>query len=102
MTLERTLALQLPRKLVFGANSLAACAEWIGEQDPAAVLIVTSPQVRGLCDPLVAALRNQGRGAQVWDGISAEPHVDDLAAAIEAARDCRASLIVGLGGGSAM
>jgi alcohol dehydrogenase class IV len=102
MTLERTLALQLPRKLVFGANSLSACAEWIGSQNPAAVLIVTSPQVRGLCDPLVAALRSQGRTAQVWDGVSGEPHVDDLAAAIAAARDCRATLIAGLGGGSAM
>jgi alcohol dehydrogenase len=99
---ERTLALQLPRKLVFGANSLAACPEWIGSQNPAAVLIVTSPQVRGLCEPLVSALRSQGRRVQVWDGVSAEPHVDDLAAAIAAARDCGAQLVVGLGGGSAM
>jgi alcohol dehydrogenase len=100
--MERTLALQLPRKLVFGASSLAACAEWIGSQDPAAVLIVTSPQVRNLCDPLVLALRSQGRRVEVWDGVSAEPHVDDLAAAIVAARDCGAGLVVGLGGGSAM
>jgi alcohol dehydrogenase class IV len=102
MTIERTLALQLPRKLVFGANSLASCAEWIGSQEPAAVLIVTSPQLRGLCDPLVTALRAQGRTVQIWDGVSAEPHVDDLAKAIAAAKDCRAELIVGLGGGSAM
>ena len=99
---ERTLALQLPRKLVFGANSLAACAEWVGTQNPAAVLIVTSPPVRNLCEPLVAALRAQGRRVEVWDGINAEPHVDDLAAALAAARDCGANVIVGLGGGSAM
>ena len=100
--MERTLALQLPRKLVFGANSLASCAEWVGSQNPAAVLIVTSPQIRSLCDPLVAALQGQGRTVQVWDGVSAEPHVDDLAAAIAAARDCHAELVIGLGGGSAM
>ena len=100
--MERMLVLQLPRKLVFGANSLAACAQWIGEQEPAAVLIVTSPPLVGLCDPLVTALRGQGRKVQVWDGVSAEPHVDDLAAAIGAARDIGAELIVGLGGGSPM
>ncbi len=100
--MERTLALQLPRKLVFGANSLAACAEWVGLQNPAAVLVVTSPPLRGLCEPLVNALRSQGRTVQLWDGVSAEPHVDDLAAAIAAARDCHADLVVGLGGGSAM
>lgn len=99
---ERTLALQLPRKLVFGANSLAACAEWVASLDPAAVLIVTSPPVRGLCDPLVAALRGQGRRVEIWDGVQQEPHVDDLAAAIAAARDCGAKLVIGLGGGSAM
>jgi alcohol dehydrogenase class IV len=102
MTIERTLALQLPRKLVFGANCLASCAEWVGAQNPAAVLIVTSPPVRRLCEPLAAALRSQGRTVQVWDGVSQEPHVDDLAAGIAAARDCRAELVIGLGGGSAM
>jgi alcohol dehydrogenase class IV len=102
MTIERTLALQLPRKLVFGANCLASCAEWVGSQNPAAVLIVTSPPVRHLCDPLVAALGSQGRKVQVWDGVLLEPHVDDLAAAITVARDCRAELIIGLGGGSVM
>jgi alcohol dehydrogenase class IV len=102
MTMERTLALQLPRKLAFGANCLASAAEWVGSLNPAAVLIVTSPPVRKLCDPLVAALGSQGRRVQIWDGVLQEPHVDDLAAAIAVARECRAELVIGLGGGSVM
>jgi alcohol dehydrogenase class IV len=102
MTMERTLALHLPRKLAFGANCLASVGEWASSLDPASVLIVTSPPVRNLCDPLVAALVSQGRTVKVWDGVLQEPHVDDLAAAIAAARDIKAELIIGLGGGSAM
>jgi alcohol dehydrogenase class IV len=102
MTMERTLALQLPRKLAFGANCLASAAEWVASLNPAAILIVTSPPVRHLCDPLVAAFGSQGRKVQIWDGVLQEPHVDDLAAAIAVARECRAELVIGLGGGSAM
>ncbi len=71
MTMERTLALQLPRKLAFGANSLAAGAEWIGSQNPAAVLIVTSPQMRSLCRSAGGGAAQPGRNVQVWDGVSA-------------------------------
>ena len=50
----------------------------------------------------MAAFGSQGRKVQIWDGVLQEPHVDDLAAAIAVARECRAELIIGLGGGSAM
>ncbi len=99
---DRTLALQMPRKLVFGSGCLASAAEWIGEQQPRAVLVVTSPPLRGLCEPLCEALRAQGRRVAVWDEVATEPHVDDLARGLAAARDLGAELIVGMGGGSAM
>ncbi len=98
----RPIALQLPRKLAFGAHCLNGAADWIATLDPAAVLIVTAPQVRALSEPLVAALRAQGRAVAVWDELQHEPHVDDLARGLAAARDIRAGLIVGLGGGSVM
>ncbi|MEO6366734.1 MAG: iron-containing alcohol dehydrogenase, partial [Steroidobacteraceae bacterium] len=99
---QRVLALQLPRKLVFGPHCADACAAWIAGINPAGVLVVTSPPVRALSDSLVSQLRSQGRRVEVWDGITHEPHVDDLHAALAAARDCGAGLIVGLGGGSVM
>ncbi len=88
--------------MAFGAGCLSAAAECITAQAPGAVLIVTSPQVTHLADPLVAALRAQGITVGIWDEIAKEPHVDDLARGLAAARDIRAGLIVGLGGGSAM
>jgi alcohol dehydrogenase class IV len=98
----RSISLQLPRKLAFGAHCLDSAPDWIAGLDPDAVLVVTSPQVRHLCAPLVAALRAQGRGAELWDEIHAEPHVNDLARGLDAARALGAGVIVGLGGGSVM
>ncbi len=99
----RNISLQLPRKMVFGAGCIKDAAEWIATQAPRGVLIVTSPQpVAQLADPLVATLRAQGIPVAVWDEIAKEPHVDDLARGLAAARDAKANLIVGLGGGSAM
>jgi alcohol dehydrogenase class IV len=98
----RSIALQLPRKLSFGAGCLADAAAWITAQSPGGVLVVTSPQVRHLAEPLVAALGKSGIAVAVWDEVEKEPHVDDLARGLAAARDARAGLIVGLGGGSVM
>lgn len=99
----RNISLQLPRKMTFGAGCLEAAGEWIAAQAPRGVLVVTSPSpVARLADPLVAELRARGISVAVWDEIAKEPHVDDLARGLEAARDAGANLIVGLGGGSAM
>jgi alcohol dehydrogenase len=86
----------------FGAGCLSAAAECIASYTPGGVLIVTSPQVIHLADPLVAVLRAQGITVALWDEVNKEPHVDDLARGLAAARDIRAGLIVGLGGGSVM
>jgi alcohol dehydrogenase class IV len=88
--------------LVFGPNGLAACAEWAGSCNPAAVLIATSPQLLGKAETLAAMLRAQGRQVLVWDGVVNEPHVADLDKGIEAARSVGAAAVVGIGGGSVM
>jgi len=98
----RPLALNMPRRLVFGPDGAAACAQWAAAQDAVNVLIITSPPLLALCKPLVEALRAQGRGAHVWDGVTQEPRVADLDQAIQAVRDCGAGAVVALGGGSVM
>ena len=98
----RPLALNMPSRLAFGPDGSAACASWVASRAVSSVLIVTSPQLVALCEPLVKALRAQGREASVWDGVTQEPRVADLDAAIEAVRDCRAGAVVAIGGGSAM
>lgn len=98
----RPLTLCVPRRLAFGPDGLEACARWVDTLDAASVLVVTAPPLVALCEPLLAAVRAQGRRAEVWSGIAQEPHVDDLARGIAAARDCGATAVVAVGGGSAM
>jgi alcohol dehydrogenase len=100
--LPRPVAIQLPRKLEFGPGCAAGCAAWVAAEDPASVLIITSPPVRALCEPLRAQIASQGRAVQIWDGIKNEPVAADLDNALAAARDCHATLIIALGGGSVM
>jgi alcohol dehydrogenase class IV len=100
--LGRQVSLQLPRRLVFGPDGLAACAQWSAGCGPGAVLVVTSPPLKGSCAPLVDALQAQGREVRVWDGVDREPHVDDLVRGIEVARQIDAAVVIGLGGGSSM
>jgi len=99
---SRNISLQLPRKMEFGPGCLVTAAEWIATHAPGAVLIVTSPPIAPLAVPLVTALRARGLTVAVWDEVAKEPHVDDLARGLAAARDAHATAIVGLGGGSAM
>ena len=66
------------------------------------MLIVTSPQIEQLCDPLVRDLEGLGIAVAVWSDVAGEPTRGDLAAAIDAARACRADFVIGLGGGSPM
>jgi len=102
LLLHRPLALHLPTRLGFGAGGLAACAEWFAARAARVVLVVTSPPLAPLCEPLAAALRDQGLKAHVWEGVTQEPRIAHLQAGMRAARDCGADAIAGIGGGSAM
>ena len=85
-----------------GAGALAACAADCAGAGATSVLIVTSPQIAGLCELLARDLEALGIAATVWCGVAGEPTRADLTAALEAARAIRADFIVGLGGGSPM
>jgi alcohol dehydrogenase class IV len=102
LTADRTLALELPRNLVFGPGCAADCARWLLDRRYRSVFVVTSPPVAALADPLVAALTAAGCRVTRWQEIEKEPVAADLSAALAAARDVHADVVVGLGGGSVM
>jgi alcohol dehydrogenase len=99
---ERTLALALPRSLTFGPGCATECARWITARNFTRVFLVTSPPTAALCAPLVRALTDAGCRVSQWADIQKEPEAADLDAALTAAREARAELVIGLGGGSVM
>src|SRR5262249_24362980 len=92
----RIARLSQPRTLVFGAGSIAQCAEELVAHNRFSAFIVTSPPTRALCAPLEVP------GATVWDGIKQEPTVADFKNALAAARTVKPDAVIGVGGGSVL
>lgn len=92
----------MPQTIVFGKGSLSAFGAQLERLDAKRVFIVTT---RGMSNrPSLAILRQglSGMKFSVWSGVPAEPGVQDLQLALDAARELNPDVIIGLGGGSAM
>lgn len=90
------------RTLVFGAGCSVQCAQNLVARNVRSVLVVTSPPVRPLGEPIYAQLRDHGALVTIWDEIRQEPTLGEFLSALSVAREVNADAIVGLGGGSAM
>jgi alcohol dehydrogenase class IV len=99
MTLSRAITLHLPRRIEIGQGAAARLGDWAsGQLDGAArVLVIAQPVTAKMIDRL--SLPGE---IAVFDAVAPEPKDSDLEAALEAARQHRPDLVVGLGGGSVM
>lgn len=89
--------------VVFGAGAVRRLGDLIRECGAGRALLVTDPGVRRGCDVdgIVDEL-GEGIEAAVFDGVDENPTTDHVEAGVEVAREHRAELLVGFGGGSAM
>jgi alcohol dehydrogenase class IV len=95
---SRPIAIHWPRKLAFGAGCAAACAADLIAAGHKRVFCITSPETR----PLADGLRQPGIEWIDWAEVRQEPTIEIFRQALSAARDFRADVVCGLGGGSAM
>lgn len=79
-------------------------AELCRERGARRVLIVTDPGITrlGLLEALLPGFARAGMSVQVFDQVLADPPEAVVLAAVDQARELRAELIVGFGGGSSM
>ncbi|CAN7204109.1 iron-containing alcohol dehydrogenase [Phyllobacterium sp. LjRoot231] len=89
------ITLHQPRRLAVGAGTVGEVGAWAA--DATSILVIATPVTTGFAD----RLKLTGR-ISVFDAIPGEPEIGTLDAALEAARQCRPDLIVGLGGGSVL
>ncbi|MBP2238300.1 alcohol dehydrogenase class IV [Sinorhizobium kostiense] len=89
------ITLHQPRRLAVGAGTIGEVGPWAA--DAASVLVIATPITAGFADRLEVTGR-----ITVFDAIAGEPDIATLDAALDAARQSRPDLIVGLGGGSVL
>jgi alcohol dehydrogenase len=91
-------------QLLFGRNATRQLGELARRLRAERLLIVTDSMVArvGLVDRVRAPIEAAGVQVQVFDGGEPEPSIRAAEACIEAAKKFRASVLLGLGGGSNM
>ena len=89
------ITLHQPRRLAVGAGTVGEVGAWAA--DAGSVLVIASPITAGFAE----RLKLSGR-VTVFDAIPGEPDIGTLEAALEAARQTKPDLVVGLGGGSVL
>jgi alcohol dehydrogenase len=93
-----------PTRLVFGRGAIERLGELAAELGGRRVLVVSDPGVAaaGHTGRGIESLRAAGLDVFLFDGVEENPTTRHVAAGVAAAREVKAELLVGLGGGSSM
>lgn len=91
-------------KIVYGPGVVAETGTIAKSFGATHVLIVTDPSLAnlGLHKPVEAALASAGLGSSLFAEAELEPSAASIEKIAKQAKECKANLIVGLGGGSAL
>jgi len=91
-------------RIVFGAGTFreigALAKELTGDSDSTTALVVTG-RTSERAQSLASLLQNQKIGTAIFS-VQGEPAVDTVRSGLETARKCNCSLVIGIGGGSAI
>ncbi len=96
------LSLRQPPHIRFGAGCAPDCVDEVRQRALKRVLVVSSPSVVRMADPIVAALRDDGIAVGAIATIPPEPGVADFDQAMRQTREFRPDGVIGLGGGSVL
>jgi alcohol dehydrogenase len=94
----------MPRRVISGPGSISSIVELIQNSLASSVLIVTDKGVwgTGLLEHPIGLLKNAGISVEIINNVPPEPEAQQAQEIIDAARKYRCTMIIGIGGGSAM
>jgi alcohol dehydrogenase class IV len=93
-----------PTEIVFGAGKIAEIGRTVSRYGTRC-LLVTTPAVPATAAQFARVkdlLMKEGISVTHFDGVTPNPTTDVVSAGARLARDCRAEVVLGLGGGSSM
>lgn len=95
---------QLYPRVHYGEGAASIAGSELARLGVKKALVVTDPGVRaaGVCDPVLATLKDAGVAWEIFSGVETNPADVHVMAAVEAYGRAGADGLVGLGGGSAM
>lgn len=99
-----TTRFHLPTKIIFGSGSLSLLGSEAKKVGQRAILVTGSTSMRktGVLDKVTNDLRANGVSVSVFDKAESNPRVSTVDEGSKLARQEKADLIIGLGGGSVM
>ncbi|PDT46604.1 alcohol dehydrogenase [Sinorhizobium fredii] len=91
-------------QIVFRPGASAEIGSLVKKRLGDRILFVTDPGLRklGLCNAALASLAEAGIVATLYDSVEADPSVETVHAATEAAKTADATGVIGFGGGSSL
>lgn len=102
--LHRVFQYELPTEIVFGMNAIAELPGRIKKMQCSRVLVISDPGVEqaGILQKVTGLLEGAGVAFSVFSDVDREPDVKTIGIATEKAREFKADVTVGVGGGSAL
>jgi alcohol dehydrogenase class IV len=100
--MRRSIVLNQPPKIIFGENCSLDCVDYVRERGSRRLLVVTSPSVAKLLDPLINRFGREAESVVVYSQIRAEPNVQTFEEALAVARRSPVDAVIGVGGGSVL
>ena len=98
----KAITLLQPQKIVFGTGCIETFKEDYLKLGLRRLFVLTAPPIRPLIGNLLADFETAGIQISVYDGIKAEPTLNEFEQILETARKAEADSVVGIGGGSVL
>jgi alcohol dehydrogenase len=101
--LHRVFQYELPTEIVFGMNAMAELPGRLKKMQCSRVLVISDPGVAqaGILQKVTGLLEEAGIAFAVFTEVEPEPDVKTIGKATEKAKEFKADVTVGVGGGSA-
>lgn len=94
----------MPTKVIGGSNAVRRAAQDLSVLGSRALIITGShsAQRSGALDDVIAVLRRQNIGCNIYSGVTQNPLMSQCISAGHIARECQAEFLIAIGGGSVM
>ena len=91
-------------QLHFGQGSLERLPQELKQWNPHSILLVSDPGVlkAGITAKVETLIVDAGYRVTIFSEVEPDPRIETAEACANAARSCKADVIIGVGGGSAM